>query len=333
MLGGIFLNNKELIPTTEIKEEFEAILLENDCIAHCEINLKNGTIKNIQRLDTSYDEIALDTVNNEFCFTLKDKNNINFHRVNLQKFSQINAITLNLNDYFSSEELKDESYYSKLIYLNHQYLLYFITKREINYGLPFYQCIFLVNTSTGEIKRLNPLLPNGDNLLRLDIFKNIYLSNHNHFLLLKTGRIRPFEKQSMYKNVDIENLYHDHLESIYLMEVSTLIDQQNFNNATLISLLNYSSASEKLQYENNILSYVVSDFTHNTKELIKHDLLIGNVSKFQDNQLIRDHLNYDFEILPNYYHYISKLSKQEKTDTFNLIDDEFSFNVKLDKIN
>jgi len=88
-----------------------------------------------------------------------------------------------------------------------------------------------------------------------------------------------------------------------------------------------------LQYENNILSYVVSDFTHNTKELIKHDLLIGNVSKFQDNQLIRDHLNYDFEILPNYYHYISKLSKQEKTDTFNLIDDEFSFNVKLDKIN
>lgn len=326
------MNNKQLFPTNEIKEEFEAILLEHASIAHCEINLKNGTLKNIQRLDTSYDEIALDTMNNEFCFSLKDKNNINFHRINIQTFSQINAITLNLNDYFSSEELKDESYYSRLIYLNHQYLLYFITKRGINYGLPFYQCIFLVNTSTGEIKRLNPLLPNGDNLLRLDTSKNIYLSNHNHFLLLKTGRISPFEKQSMYKNVDIENPYHDHLESIYLMKVSSLIDQQNFNNATLISLLNYSSASEKLQYENNILSYVVSDFTNNTKELIKHDLLIGDISKFQDDQLIRDYLNYDFEILPNYYHYISKLSKQDKSDTFNLIDNEFSFNVKLDKI-
>lgn len=326
------MNNKQLIPTNEIKEEFEAILLEHASIAHCEINLKNGTIKNIQRLDTRYDEFALDILNNEFCFSLKEKNNINFHRINLETFNQIHAITLNLNNYFSSEELKEESYYSKLIYLNHQYLLYFITKREMNYGHPFYQCIFLINTSTGEIKRLNPYLPNGDNLLRLDTSKNIYLSNHHHFLLLKTGRIRPFEKQAMYKRVDIENPYHDHLESIYLMEVSTLIDQQHFNNATLISLLNYSSASEKLQYENNILSYVVSDFTNNTKELIKHDLLDGDVSKFQDDQLIRDYLNYDFEILPNYYHYISKLSKQDKADTFNLIDDEFSFNVKLDKI-
>ncbi|MBL3729998.1 hypothetical protein JIN86_10320 [Lysinibacillus sp. HST-98] len=326
------MNNKQLIPTNEINEEFEAILVENDSIAHCEIHLKNGTIKNKQQLNTRYDEFALDTVNNEFCFSLKDKNSINFHRINLQTFSQINAVTLNLYNYFSSEELKDESYYSKLIYLNHQYLLYFISKREMNYGHPFYQCIFLVNTSTGEIKRLSPLLPNGDNLLRLDTSKNIYLSNHNHLLLLKTGRIRPFEKQSMYKNVDIENPYHDHLESIYLMKVSSLIDQQNFNNATLISLLNYSGASEKLLYENNILSYVVSDFTNNTKELIKHDLLKGDVSKFLDDQLIRDHLNDEFEILPSYYYYISKLSKQEKSDTFNLIDDELSFNVKLDEI-
>lgn len=333
MSGGVFLNNKKLIPTNEIKEEFEAVLLEKDNIAHCEINLKSGTIKNIQRLDISYDEIALDTVNNEFCFTLKDKNNINFHRVNLQKFSQINAITLNLNDYFSSEELKDESYYSKLIYLNHQYLLYFITKREINYGLPFYQCIFLVNTSTGEIKQLNPVLPNGDNLLRLDTSKNIYLSNHNHLLLLKTGRIRPFEKQSMYKRVDIEDPYHDHLESIYLMEVSSLIDQQNFNNATLLSLLNYSGASENLRYENNVLSYVVSDFTNNTKELIKHDLLMGNISKFQDDQLIRDHLDYELEVEPSYYHFIFNLFKQEKSDSFILIDDELVFELKLDMIN
>jgi len=326
------LNNKQLIPTNEIKEEFEAILLEHASIAHCEINLKNGTIKNIQRLDTRYDEFALDIMNNEFCFSLKEKNNINFYRINLETFNQIHAITLNLNNYFSSEEIKDESYYSKLIYLNPQYLLYFITKREINYGRPFYQCIFLINTSTGEIKRLNPYLPNGDNLLRLDTSKNIYLSNHNHLLLLKTGRIRPFEKQAMYNGVDIESPYHDHLESIYLMEVSSLINQQNFNNATLLSLLNYSGVSENLRYENNILSYVVSDFTNNTKELIKHDLLDGDVSKFQDDQLIRDYLNYDFEILPNYYHYISKLSKQDKADTFNLIDDELSFNVKLDKI-
>lgn len=326
------MSNKQLIPTNEVKEEFEAILVEKDNIAHCEINLKNGTIKNNQRFDTRYDEFALDTVNNEFCFSLKANNSINFHRINLQTFSQINAITLDLNNYFSSEELKEESYYSKLIYLNHQYLLYFITKREMNYGRPFYQCIFLINTSTGEIKRLNPYLPNGDNLLRLDTSKNIYLSNHHHFLLLKTGRIRPYEKQAMYKRVDIENPYHDHLESIYLMEVSTLIDQQNFNNATLLSLLNYSGASENLRYENNVLSYVVSDFTNNTKELIKHDLLDGDVSKFQDDQLIRDYLNYDFEILPNYYHYISKLSKQEKSNTYNLIDDELSFNLKLNEI-
>lgn len=330
--GGIFLSNKQLIPTNEVKEEFEAILVERDSIAHCEINLKNGTIKNNQRFDTHYDEFALDTVNNEFCFSLKANNSINFHRINLQTFSQINAITLDLNNYFSSEELKEESYYSKLIYLNHQYLLYWITKRAMNYGRSFYQCIFLVNTSTGEIKRLNPYLPNGDNLLRLDTSKNIYLSNHHHFLLLKTGRIRPYEKQAMYKRVDIENPYHDHLESIYLMEVSTLIDQQNFNNATLLSLLNYSGASENLRYENNVLSYVVSDFTNNTKELIKHDLLDGDVSKFQDDQLIRDYLNYDFEILPNYYHYISKLSKQEKSNTYNLIDDELSFNLKLNEI-
>lgn len=326
------MSNKQLIPTNEIKEEFEAILVEKDSIAHCEINLKNGTIKNNQRFDTHYDEFALDTVNNEFCFSLKANNSINFHKINLQTFSQINAITLDLNNYFSSEELKEESYYSKLIYLNHQYLLYWITKREMNYGRPFYQCIFLVNTSTGEIKRLNPYLPNGDNLLRLDTSKNIYLSNHHHFLLLKTGRIRPYEKQAMYKRVDIENPYHDHLESIYLIEISSLINQQNFNNATLLSLLNYSGASENLRYENNVLSYVVSDFTNNTKELIKHDLLDGDVSKFQDDQLIRDYLNYDFEILPNYYHYISKLSKQEKSNTYNLIDDELSFNLKLNEI-
>ncbi|MCS1390944.1 hypothetical protein NXZ77_05145 [Lysinibacillus boronitolerans] len=326
------MSNKQLIPTNEVKEEFEAILVERDSIAHCEINLKNGTIKNNQRFDTHYDEFALDTVNNEFCFSLKANNSINFHRINLQTFSQINAITLDLNNYFSSEELKEESYYSKLIYLNHQYLLYWITKREMNYGRPFYQCIFLVNTSTGEIKRLNPYLPNGDNLLRLDTSKNIYLSNHHHFLLLKTGRIRPYEKQAMYKRVDIENPYHDHLESIYLIEISSLINQQNFNNATLLSLLNYSGASENLRYENNVLSYVVSDFTNNTKELIKHDLLDGDVSKFQDDQLIRDYLNYDFEILPNYYHYISKLSKQEKSNTYNLIDDELSFNLKLNEI-
>ncbi|MGY4795322.1 hypothetical protein ACVNNN_09975 [Lysinibacillus fusiformis] len=326
------MNNNQLIPTNEIKEEFEAILLEHDSIAHCEINLKNGTIKNIHQLDTSYDEFALDTVNNEFCFSLKDKNNINFYRMNLQTFSQINAITLHLNNYFSSEELKDESYYSKLIYLNHQYLLYWITKRAINYGHPFYQCIFLVNTSTGEIKQLNPYLPNGDNLLRLDSSKNIYLSNQNHFLLVKTGRIRPFEKQAMYKRVDIENPYHDHLESIYLMEVSTLIDQQNFNNATLLSFLNYSGASENLRYEHNVLSYVVSDFTNNTKELIKHDLLIGDVSRCQDDQFIRDHLNYELEVETSYYHYIVKLFKQAKTDSFSLIDDELSFNLKLDKI-
>lgn len=191
---------------------------------------------------------------------------------------------------------------------------------------------FLVNTSTGEIKQLNPFLPNGDNLLRLDTSKNIYLSNHHHFLLVKTGRIRPFEKQAMYKRVDIENPYHDHLESIYLMEVSTLIDQQNFNNATLLSLLNYSGASENLRYENNVLSYVVSDFTNNTKELIKHDLLIGDVSRCQDDQFIRDHLNYELEVETSYYHYIVKLFKQEKTDSFSLIDDELSFNLKLDKI-
>ncbi|WP_016995136.1 hypothetical protein [Lysinibacillus boronitolerans] len=136
------MSNKQLIPTNEVKEEFEAILVEKDSIAHCEINLKNGTIKNNQRFDTHYDEFALDTVNNEFCFSLKANNSINFHRINLQTFSQINAITLDLNNYFSSEELKEESYYSKLIYLNHQYLLYFITKREMNYGRPFYQCIF-----------------------------------------------------------------------------------------------------------------------------------------------------------------------------------------------
>jgi len=136
------LNNKQLFPTNEIKEEFEAILLEHASIAHCEINLKNGRIKNIQRLDTRYDEFALDIMNNEFCFSLKEKNNINFYRINLETFNQIHAITLNLNNYFSSEEIKDESYYSKLIYLNPQYLLYFITKREINYGRPFYQCIF-----------------------------------------------------------------------------------------------------------------------------------------------------------------------------------------------
>ena len=68
------MNNKQLIPTNEIKEEFEAILLEHASIAHCEINLKNGTIKNVQRLDTRYDEFALDIMNNEFCFSLKEKN-------------------------------------------------------------------------------------------------------------------------------------------------------------------------------------------------------------------------------------------------------------------
>lgn len=45
MLGGVFLNNNQLIPTNEIKEEFEAILLEHDSIAHCEINLKTGLSK------------------------------------------------------------------------------------------------------------------------------------------------------------------------------------------------------------------------------------------------------------------------------------------------
>ena len=136
------MSNKQLIPTNEVKEEFEAILLEHASIAHCEINLENGTIKNNQRFDTHYDEFALDTVNNEFCFSLKANNSINFHRINLQTFSQINAITLDLNNYFSSEELKEESYYSKLIYLNHQYLLYFITKREMNYGRPFINVFF-----------------------------------------------------------------------------------------------------------------------------------------------------------------------------------------------
>ena len=85
----------------------------------------------------------------------------------------------------------------------------------------------------------------------------------------------------MYNGVDIENPYHDHLESIYLMEISSLINQQNFNNATLLSLLNYSGASENLRYENNVLSYVVSDFINNTKELIKHDLLDGMFQNFK----------------------------------------------------
>ena len=45
MLGGVFLNNNQLIPTNEIKEEFEAILLEHASIAHCEINLKTAQSK------------------------------------------------------------------------------------------------------------------------------------------------------------------------------------------------------------------------------------------------------------------------------------------------
>ncbi|MFJ6268049.1 hypothetical protein ACIQGW_24165 [Lysinibacillus xylanilyticus] len=322
----------QLIPTNEIKEKFEAISLNDDNIVHCEINLNDGTIKDIQRLDICYDEIALNTVNNELCFSVKDKNVINFHRINLKTFNQIHAITLNLNNYFSSEELKEESHYSKLIYLNHQYLLYFITKRAIKYAQPFYQYIFLVNTTTGEIKILNPILPIGDNLLRLDILKNIYLSNNNHFLLLKTGRIQAFEKQSMYKKVDLKNPYYDHLESIYLIEVSSLIDQQNFDNAKSIALLNYSRTSDKLRYEKNILSYVLSDFNINNQELVKHDLLVGKVSKFQDDQLIQDYLNYEVEIEPSYYHYISNLFKQEKSESFILIDDELVFDLKLDKI-
>lgn len=328
------LNKNQLIPINEIKEKFEAISLDNDSIVHCEINLNDGTIKNMQRLDISFDEIALNTVNNELCISEKNTRGdvITFQRIDLKTFSQKHAITLNLNNYFSPDELMEESHYSRLIYLNHQYLLYFITKSEIKYGQPFYQYIILVNTATGETKIINPVLPNGDNLLRLDIFKNIYLSNDNHFLLLKTGRIQAFEKQSMYTNVDLNNPYYDHLESIYIIEISSLINHQNFDSANPIALLNYSSSLEKLRYEKNILSYVLSDFSNNNQELIKHDLLVGNISKFQDDQSIQGHLNYEFEIEPNYYHFILSLFKQEKSETFILIDDELVFDLKLDKI-
>lgn len=131
-------------------------------------------------------------MNDELCISEIDtkKKMINFHRVDLTTFSKICVTTLNLKEYFNPEELKDDTHYSTLIYLDSEHLLYFLTKRGIIYGQPFYQKIFLINSTTEEVKILEPKLPNGDSLLRLDIFKIIYLSNNEHHLLLKKVEFR-----------------------------------------------------------------------------------------------------------------------------------------------
>ncbi|WP_427109030.1 hypothetical protein [Lysinibacillus xylanilyticus] len=328
------MNKNQLIPIKKIEEKFEAISLNKDKIVYSEVNLNDGTIKDIQQLEICYDEIALSTLNDELCISEIDikKKTINFHRFNLKTFSNICVLTLDLNNYFCSEELNGDVHYSKLIYLNTQYLLYFVTKSSVKHGQPFYQYIFLINTTTGEIKILNPKLPNGDNLLRLDIFKNIYLSNDDHYLLLKTGRIMAYEKKTMYEKVDTKSPYYDHIESIYIIEVSSLIELQNFDNVKPIALLNYSCSSDKIRYENNTLSYVFSDFTNNNQELIKHDLLTESITKFQDDQAIQEYLQYEIETEPSYYHFVAELFKQEKNETFILIDNEFVFDLKLKKI-
>lgn len=133
--------------------------------------------------------------------------------------------------------------------------------------------------------------------------------------------------------MNMDSPYHDHLESTYLIEVSSLIRQQSFDNVMPIALLDYSSTTDKIRYENNTLSYVLSNFTNNSQALIKHDLLTESITKFQDGQSRQEHLNYENEVEPNYYHYIAELFKQKDNESFTFITDEFVFDLKLKKIN
>lgn len=210
------MNNERLIPLHTINnEKFAALVLSDNKIALSKINLMDGTINEIHSATLRYNEYALSPTRLFFYFSAFDckHQTIHFYRYKSTDFSNPQKMSISLKQFVLDLEYR-QSIYSKLIYLDEQYVLIFIALKPIQDDLSFYDCILLINIENGEVSSINPNSPNSDSLLPADFFQNT-----TEVIKKRESDLKPFEikETNLYKSFvnDAKPIYYPYVMDLY----------------------------------------------------------------------------------------------------------------------
>ncbi|QOS98707.1 hypothetical protein JNUCC42_19915 [Brevibacterium sp. JNUCC-42] len=305
----------------------------------CNVDLEKGEIEilftspsNVAKLSIAPSQkvaygVELEGINHSY--------KIVFYKIFLEELRVEKIVELPANEYVKPEmervSLSDiDSYVSDIYSLNDQYAIFFLSNQEVIYGKAYFNQAFLIDSSNFSISKINPELNYNDSLLRVDHIKSFQRSNNDYFYL-KTGRIYPAEKRSMWQEFSTKAPYFDHFESIILFQTSDFIKQiQNECNqvkGVLLEQVDFNSCLKDLDVVENQISYIVNHIPTDTHKLILHDIISGNRNETTDKNKLEDYKARDITEEWLYEDYIINLQNTDNASPYHFITSYNHFNV------
>ena len=217
---------------------------------------------------------------------------ISIYRANCKKMNEEFVVKIEFK--YENPFISD----SKIIGLNERYAIIFVPHNELNCERPFFKVCYLIDSLEKKIYNVDCNIGNKDSLLQLDDSWIIC----DKFLILKTGRIRPYEKMRLWE----ENMYKPlngflgQTESLVICEIENFIEkikcgvnvlEHNLvefceinNSLNIIAFLENSLIYSISQFENNATRIKLFDFTQcNTKVLMEAKRVFDDIRYFNEN--------------------------------------------------
>ncbi|PPA87521.1 hypothetical protein C4A75_02330 [Brevibacillus laterosporus] len=294
---------------------------EKGKLAICNINLEEAKKETVYSIPQPLAKISISPTGNVIYgaeYDKKDdKNVIAFYKIEINEKSINKIAVIPANEYrnkwMETNSLNDiEAHLSEIYSLDDQYAIFFISNSRVEYGKPYYSDVFLIDSIESCIYKVASDIGHDDSLLRLDSLKAFY-ADHHYYFYSKTGRIYPYEKQSMWRETKPSNPYYDHLETIMIFNTRDFIEQVKGNkkilNGKLVEQVNYNQTLSEIDITAEGISYLLSDIPNDLQYLIKYKTISDEKDKIFNEASINEYKNRDVHE-DWLYEYISKLQNK-----------------------
>ncbi|RCX08303.1 hypothetical protein DFR58_14315 [Anaerobacterium chartisolvens] len=222
---------------------------------------------------------------------------ISLNKFNCMEWNEENVITISLeiNDTDTPLFIKD----SVIIGLDDRYCIMAIPNFLPKYGQPFFGNLLLIDSLEKKKYSITEKVGNLDSLHCMDEAWTCKSNDGSLNLLIKTGRIRPFEKKRFWDDMEKygENAeYFDQFEKLILYKVDNLINDVKYGatiNKIILCDCNFKGALSVVSVDNRKIIYSVQLFKQIATEIISYDL------ETTQTKTVKDKLLYDYVIYSN----------------------------------
>lgn len=249
----------------------------NQKVELCTIDLRKAEIITEHIYTIRVDKFVVDSIHRVGFGTKLIKKNekvqLSFYKILADSKTSylVTSIPLSYNlDMYKIEDLYEDSMY---YCLNQRYSLFFLRKANHQYGQPFFQEVFLIDSEENTSYRVDPKMPSvNDTMTRLDGLGTFLVDDCEYFYI-KTGRIRWYEKWDMWKHTESSNPYFDHLETISVFQMNHFVSDIHNSlplKGTYIEKVDYNYAIKEIDFQNGKLCFIVDSIAENKSVLKRY---------------------------------------------------------------